>query len=413
LSLEIYFLIAGIIFLIIEISVFSVVSSVNKRFQWLILERDERPKITNAILKKFLPHGYDKELGWIRKPNTEHKESGKNGEVKWTINDKGARTNPEFEKNESKISCYGDSFAFCRQVNDNETWEHYLSKIFMTNVQNFGVGNYGLDQTLLRLKREYTLNPTKIVIIGVVPDTISRILSMWKHYYEYGNTLGFKPRFKISNNNLELIKNPIDTKEKFLKYANYLDIIQENDFFYKTKFSKEKITFPYCINIFRNWKRNSELIRAVKKIEKNESDVNNPKEILWKPMSIIMEINLKWRVQLFEDKNNLDLIIKILEEYVTFSKQNNFLPIFVFLPQKDDILFIKQNYHFYENMINEILKIKDLVFFDTTKELIQIKNLDALYSDDNDYGGHYSANGNKKISELIANELRKKYSLID
>ena len=126
-----------------------------------------------------------------------------------------------------------------------------------------------------------------------------------------------------------------------------------------------------------------------------------------------MEINLKWRVQLFEDKNNLDLIIKILEEYVTFSKQNNFLPIFVFLPQKDDILFIKQNYHFYENMINEILKIKDLVFFDTTKELIQIKNLDALYSDDNDYGGHYSANGNKKISELIANELRKKYSLID
>ena len=37
------------------------------------------------------------------------------------------------------------------------------------------------------------------------------------------------------------------------------------------------------------------------------------------------------------------------------------------------------------------------------KELIQIKNLDELYSDDNDYGGHYSADGNKKISELIAN----------
>ena len=406
--LEIYFLVVIVLFVTIEFSVYKLVLSINKKFQWLILSKDENPKISESVLEKFLPHGFDPELGWVRKPNTEHLENGKYGKVKWTTNSSGARTNPEFEKTESKISCYGDSFAFCRQVNDDETWEHYLSKTFMINVQNFGVGNYGLDQTLLRLKREYALNPTKIVIIGVVPDTISRILSMWKHYYEYGNTLGFKPRFKISNNDLELIKNPIDTKEKFLKYTNYLNIIQENDFFYKTKFSKEKITFPYCINIFRNWKRNSELIRAVKRIEKNESDGDNSKEILWKPMSIIMEINLKWRVQLFQNKNNLDLIIKILEEYVMFSKQNNFLPVFVFLPQKDDLLFIKKNYHFYENMINAILKIKDLVFFDITKELIQIKNLDELYSDDNDYGGHYSADGNKKISELIANELRER-----
>ena len=406
--LEIYFLVVIVLFVTIEFSVYKLVLSINKKFQWLILSKDENPKISESVLEKFLPHGFDPELGWVRKPNTEHLENGKYGKVKWTTNSSGARTNPEFEKTESKISCYGDSFAFCRQVNDDETWEHYLSKTFMINVQNFGVGNYGLDQTLLRLKREYTLNPTKIVIIGVVPDTISRILSMWKHYYEYGNTLGFKPRFKISNNDLELIKNPIDTKEKFLKYTNYLNIIQENDFFYKTKFSKEKITFPYCINIFRNWKRNLELIRAVKRIEKNESDGDNSKEILWKPMSIIMEINLKWRVQLFQNKNNLDLIIKILEEYVMFSKQNNFLPVFVFLPQKDDLLFIKKNYHFYENMINAILKIKDLVFFDITKELIQIKNLDELYSDDNDYGGHYSADGNKKISELIANELRER-----
>ena len=406
--LEIYFLVVIVLFVTIEFSVYKLVLSINKKFQWLILSKDENPKISESILEKFLPHGFDPELGWVRKPNTEHLENGKYGKVKWTTNFSGARTNPEFEKTESKISCYGDSFAFCRQVNDDETWEHYLSKTFMINVQNLGVGNYGLDQTLLRLKREYTINPTKIVIIGVVPDTISRILSMWKHYYEYGNTLGFKPRFKISNNDLELIKNPIDTKEKFLEYTNYLNIIQENDFFYKTKFSKEKITFPYCINIFRNWKRNSELIRAVKRIEKNESDGDNSKEILWKPMSIIMEINLKWRVQLFQNKNNLDLIIKILEEYVMFSKQNNFLPVFVFLPQKDDLLFIKKNYHFYENMINAILKIKDLVFFDITKELIQIKNLDELYSDDNDYGGYYSADGNKKISELIANELRER-----
>ena len=84
--------------------------------------------------------------------------------TKWTINNEGGRNNLEFENITSKISTYGDSFTFCRQVNDNETWEHYLSEINNSNVQNFGVGNYGIDQSLLRLKKEYSNNSTKIVI---------------------------------------------------------------------------------------------------------------------------------------------------------------------------------------------------------------------------------------------------------
>ena len=264
---EIYFLIAGIIFLILEISIYKLVLSVNKKFQWLILEKDENPKISKYVLEKFLSHGYDAELGWVRKPNTEHSENGRDGKVKWTTNNSGARTNPKFEEMKSDISCYGDSFSFCRQVNDDETWEHYLSELLKTNVQNFGVGNYGLDQAYLRLKREYSKNPTKIVMIGVVPDTISRIISMWKHYYEYGNTLGFKPRFKIHKKNLELLKNPIDIETKFSRYTEYLDYIQKNDFFYKAKFRKEKITFPYCITILRNLKEISELSNGLKKLK--------------------------------------------------------------------------------------------------------------------------------------------------
>ena len=76
---------------------------------------------------------------------------------------------------------------------------------------NFSVGNYGVDQSLLRLKREYAKNKTKIVILAVVPETISRIQSMWKHYSEYGNTFGFKPRFVIVDDKLTLLKNPIDS----------------------------------------------------------------------------------------------------------------------------------------------------------------------------------------------------------
>ena len=80
----------------------------------------------------------------------------------------------------------------------------------------------------------------------------------------------------------------------------------------------------------------------------------------------------------------------------------------MFLPQKDDILFIKQNYNFYQEFITEISGINNLIFVDITKGLLQEECLNELYSDDNDYGGHYSADGNKKISELIANELRER-----
>ena len=232
-----YIITALIVFLIIELIFRSIIISVNKKFQWLIIEKDEYPILSEDGLKKFIPHGYDPELGWTRKPNTFHKEIGKKGNpTQWTINSKGVRTNPSFDKTNSKISCYGDSFTFCRQVNDNETWEYFLSNLFNTNVQNFGVGNYGIDQSLLRLKRAYLKNKTDVVILSVVPDTISRIISVWKHYYEYGNTFGFKPRFILKNDKLELKKSPIDDKSKFFRYQEFIDEIRENDFFYEIKF---------------------------------------------------------------------------------------------------------------------------------------------------------------------------------
>ena len=185
--LELFFpiLIIFIVFCIVEFIVYSIISRVNKKFQWLIMQKDEIPTLSESGLKKFLPHGFDPELGWIRKPNTSHEEIGKYGKTRWTINNSGARLNSDYDEKQSTISCYGDSFTFCRQVNDDETWEHYLSKKLKTNAKNFAVGNYGIDQALLRLKRDFHNNRTPIVILAVVPDTISRIVSIWKHYYEY------------------------------------------------------------------------------------------------------------------------------------------------------------------------------------------------------------------------------------
>ena len=404
-DLIIFFVAVIVGFFILETTFIILATIVNKKFQWLIIKKDETPKLSQDGLKKFFSHGYDPILGWVRKPNTSNSEKSMDKITNWKINSKGSRMNPSYENLPSKISCYGDSFTFARQVNDDETWEHFLSELSNTNVINFGVGNYGLDQSLLRLKREFQNNKTDIVIMGVVPDTISRIVSVWKHYYEYGNTFGFKPRFFLKNDELCLFENPISNKSKFQNYTLELSKIQQYDYFYKQKFKKELLTFPYSFSILKNPKRHLSIIfwtisnTFLKFIKKNNSRLE------WKSMEIIMKINLKWRVFLFNDKKTVTLLKKLLMEYVKFSQENNFKAVFAFLPQKDDILFIKSHYHFYQNFLQDLSLIDGLYFIDVLKPLLDENDLDTLYSDNNSYGGHYSIDGNRKISSIIFQEI--------
>lgn len=400
------FLLIISVFCVIEVLFYVIIVFVNKKFPWLIISKDEKPVLSKDGLAKFIPKGYDPELGWIRKPNTSDFEAGKYGKVRWKINSRGSRFNPNFEEFDSKISCYGDSFVFCRQVNDDETWEHYLSKKINTNVTNFGVGNYGLDQALLRLKREYPSNRTPVVILGVVPDTISRVLSSWKHYYEYGNTFAFKPRFILKNGELYLIKNYIDDETKFEKYVELLPLIRTTDFFYRNKFKKEIIGLPYSITVFKNPRRNFSLIFWIIIIELYKKIGKSTKKIEWNPMKTIMRINLRWRIKLYECTDAISLLERIVNEYSVYARQNNFKPILVILPQKDDVNFIKNKFHFYRKFIKNITMIYNLHVIDIGEKLIHESNLDDLYSDQNEYGGHFSKTGNEKVAKIIYDELK-------
>jgi len=410
-DMDIWFYLGIIIvgFIISEVIFRYIVFDVNRRFQWLILQKDEYPKLPSTELEKFFEHGYDRELGWARKPNTEHDEIGKDSRItKWTTNSDAGRTNPGFDQTHSEISCYGDSFTFCRQVNDDETWEHYLSKSLNTNVQNFGVGNYGVDQSLLHLKKNFNKNRTNVIILSVVPDTISRIVSIWKHYYEYGNTFGFKPRFFLQKDGLVLNENPINSRERFSNYQEYLEDIKKDDFFYQNKFKKEKISFPYSLTIFKNPKRNFRIIYWVLKIKRLKKRRIDTKEIDWNPMKVIMEINLRWRLRLFKDLETTKLLKEIIQEFTNFSKTNQSKPVFTFLPQKDDLLFIKNNYNFFQDFLDELGSITDLHIINFSEILLKNANLDELYSDENEYGGHFSKYGNEVIAKIFEEELKEK-----
>ena len=120
-----------------------------------------------------------------------------------------------------------------------------------------------------------------------------------------------------------------------------------------------------------------------------------------------MKQNLEWRIKLFQDNYSQKLLKMIIEEYFNFSREQNFKPIFIFLPQNDDLIFIKNNFHFYKKFSKELELIKGLTVIDITKELLKESNLENFYSDDNSYGGHYSKKGNEKIAEILYNKMKE------
>src|SRR3989338_3347314 len=407
LSYSYKFAILSVIFLVfLEIFSYSLIKKLRQDFQWLITPDDELPILSKEGLDKFIKSGYDGELGWIRKPNTEKEETGKDGITKYHIGSRGSRKNPGHEKLPIKISFYGDSFLFARQVNDNETCQWHLSELTKTNVLNFSVGNYGLDQALLRLKREYPKNKTKVVVIGVVPSTIVRILSVWKHYNEFGNTFGFKPRFIIKKGKLELIGNPIDAESKFGAYKQYLPKIRKYDYFYKTKFKAEMLSFPYFISIISSPFRNFPLIFLIFKSKWSGKEEKN--QVYPAPMKVIMDINLKLRRRIFEgDPQSVKLLEKVVEEFLIYAKTKNFIPVLLWMPQKDDLLVIRKKKNtYYQMFINNIQKKLNVV--DLTEDLINRNDLDDIFSDDTEYGGHYSRTGNKLVAEILYRELKEK-----
>ena len=73
-----------------------------------------------------------------------------------------------------------------------------------------------MDQSFLKFLKYKRNIKSKIIIFNVVPETIARINSYWKHYREFGNILGFKPIYELKKNKLKLKKDAFK-KEILLK----------------------------------------------------------------------------------------------------------------------------------------------------------------------------------------------------
>lgn len=388
-----------------EVILYMIVRACKTAFPWLITRSDELPAFDEKALVKFIENSFDPELGWVRRPNTTGTERGRNGEIQFHIDAIGSRSHSRSHL-DPKVASFGDSYTFCRQVVDDETWQAILSKENNLGVLNYGVGNYGVDQGLLRYEMTTLPRSVRVVVMGFVPETICRIQSYWKHYLEFGNTFAFKPRFTLGKSGrLELKKNLIRSFRDFQQLESILPDIREHDAFYESKFRRLQFRFPYIISLSRNPLRHTKVIvavvvRAFLRIFRIKSQaIDNL------PFSVVMKENIKHAHVLYQDKNSTDLLQAILLRFREIAHSRNQTPIVVLIPQLLDLKLIKNSQfppyaEFFHNLKSE-LNVVDL-----TEIFLKHEPFETLYVNDQ-YGGHLSYYGNSLVSSELSKLLDK------
>lgn len=137
-------------------------------------------------------------LGWTNLPDVAGSDS--------IINSQGIRADhdytPEPPPCVTRIEAFGDSFTFGSELKKNsETWEEQLERLSPnTEVLNFGIRGYGLDQALLRYREDGIKFRPSVVLIGFITNDARRNL-LDIHYDVW------KPRFLLRNDSLQMAAN--------------------------------------------------------------------------------------------------------------------------------------------------------------------------------------------------------------
>ena len=383
-----------ITFFLISIFEFTIYLLIKKiSFSKWILLNNKKSFFDFNRFKKFKKNNYNQYLGWDKKKNVKNYELKNNQKISYSISSKGYRKS-KFTKYKNLIASFGDSYTFCRQSNNNQTWQEYMSKKQKVFISNYGVGNYGLDQAFLKYKKTKLTKDTKIVIFGIVPETICRIQSVWKNYLEFGNIHGFKPYCTLKVKKFMIKENFLKKSHNFKDLKPIIKKISIVDRFYKEKYLKHLLKFPYSYHYLKNISFNIRItLKYFLLIIQGKTSLNNMDE---KFFQIVMKNNISKSHKLYKESYSLSLLESLLDKITKDVKKKNRRCIFVIFPQLFDLeLSTRTNYQNFFKKVKNKIDILDL-----TDEFIDQKDYKNFYISDK-YGGHFNKKGNNLVAKIL------------
>ncbi len=374
---------------------------------------EEFPEISRELLGKYT--SFDPELGWVTQPNQQkQKDTGDHlpGEevesvVTYSTDEYGSRVCPAAERESGRgaVSTYGDSYCFCREVDDEDTFQNHLARRIDSHVGNYGGGNYGLDQALLRMKRQYPEDPTDHVCMVVTASSIARILSVWKHYQEFGNVLAVKPRYELRDGELELVESPVDEKEDLLDLESRAPFLRTHDDHYENWFKPHLASFPYATDFLDDPDQIKYALYGAGMDLESRYGISIPGvDFAARQAATTLRLEqprVRYHERLFEEK--ADLFDALIGEFVSYAEEQEFTPVFVMVQQLRYATHEAEHGPIYGDLMERLDEhYPDLETIDMAKHLSG--DPESLYVQRGE-GGHYSPETNDRIAEVLAEEV--------
>ena len=114
---------------------------------------------------------------------------------------------------------------------------------------------------------------------------------------------------------------------------NLISKLKKQDYWYKSKFSKDLIRFPYSYSFFKNLNRNSKIL--INYIFFWLTDNNVYQENAW---NVVLEENQKIIKNCYNNKTDTNLLKKIIQKFIKDIEKEKSIPIIVIFPYKIDVL---------------------------------------------------------------------------
>jgi hypothetical protein len=295
---------------------------------------------------------YDKEVGWINLPNV-HLENMYGRGVYLTTNSQRYRNSndfsPEVPIGKIRIVCSGDSFTLGFGVDDDHTWCQLLTAVDKRlETVNLGQGGYGVDQAYLWYKRNETKLKHDIVLFAFITDDFMRMKR--DTLFGYG-----KPYLTIRNG----------------------ELFQENYPVPRRSYDTTRLTR----NLYELQQLNTVklLSKALEGLLPDNDDpfIANPHE------------------------HTENVVSKIYTELQQTSRANQRFLVLVYLPMIADYKEIRTSR--WRQYVQAEAEKNDYFFIDVVEEMRTLPphRVKQLFRK----GGHYSAEGNRYIAEVLNKKL--------
>ena len=345
----------------------------DKEFIWRDLDALAAPP-SQALLDSTRATFWDRDVGWVRRPST-HRDLG---DWRMSTDERGARREP-LDVPGGLVSAYGDSFTFGEEVNNNQTWPHYLSAALKTRVDNWGETAYGPDQAVLRLRRNLPAQRTAVVVLAIMSEDIDRIVNCYRPFLTRNSAmaLGFKPMV-VDDGKPRWLPNPLQRSETQADFREALRVSREYDYWYLLNRERVRPHFPYLL----------QLLRATAYALKH-ADAEN----------------------LYENREALARLDFLVDEFQALARAHDFTPVLLFIPGPADLQRFEQSrsmrYHRYLAEMRQRTRGTRLVTLDLVERHFQPVRFYRR-----PFKGHPSPYGQRVIAALLAEAIRPLLSAV-